>query len=95
MTNIVAKRNYGVSTEMSKSLNELLGDKSGRTVSRRTTQGFKKAFDIKNMDDENTEDIVHAAMISTGLLLASKNDNAKIFGVLLLAGLIACYQIGK
>jgi hypothetical protein len=95
MTRTVAKRNYGVLTEMSKSLNELLGDNSGRSVSRRTTQGFKKAFDIKNIDDEDAEDIVHTAMISTGLLLASKNDNSKVFGALLLAGLIACYHIGK
>jgi hypothetical protein len=95
MTKTVAIINYGVLTDMSKSLNGLLGDKSGRTVSRRTTQGFKKAFNLDKIDDEDAEDIVHAAMISTGLLLVSKNDNLKIFGALLLAGLFACYHNGK
>lgn len=91
----ITKSDYGVLTDMSKSLNELFGDSSGRTVSRRTTHGFKQAFNIKELSDDNAEHIVHGAMISSGLLLTSKNNNSKIFGLLLLAGLVACYQIGK
>ncbi len=90
-----SNNNYGILTDMSKSLNVLLGDSSGRTVSRRTTHGFMKAFDIRDMRDNNAEHIVHGAMISSGVLLTSKNKNLKIFGLLLLAGLIALYQIGK
>lgn len=89
------KRNYGFLTDASKAINEGLGDKSGRTVSMRTAHGFKNTFDLENMDDDTAEDIVHGGMIASAALLASKNEGAKIGGLLLLIGLVACYQNGK
>ncbi len=95
MENRVSRNEYGVLTDLSKSLNMLFGDGSGRTVSRRTVHGFKRAFNINDLSDENAEHIIHSAMISTGLLLTSKKSNFNLLGLLLLIGLVACYQNGK
>lgn len=88
------KRNYGALTEGSKLLNEILGDKSGRTVSRRTAQGFKNTFGLNEMSDDKAEDIVHVGMIASGGLLASKSRGAKAAGLLLALGLFVAYQNG-
>jgi hypothetical protein len=87
--------NYGVLTDASKGWNMILGDKSGRTVSRRTTHGFQRSFNLQSMDENDAEVIVHGAMLASGALLRSKNDGAKAAGLLLLFGLFACYQSGK
>jgi hypothetical protein len=89
------KENYGILTDMSKSLNELLGDYSGITVSRRTTIGFKRSFNINDLSNDEAEHIVHGAMIWTGFMLNSKNKNTNIFGILLLLALVVFYQSGK
>ena len=39
-----SNRNYGALSEVSKTINYSLGDRSGRSVSMRTAQGFKKSF---------------------------------------------------
>ncbi|MFZ5551873.1 MAG: hypothetical protein ACOZCO_02065 [Bacteroidota bacterium] len=91
-----SKRNYGILTDASKAINEALGDKTGRTVSMRTAHGFKNSFELNDsMDDETAEDIVHGGMVASALLLCSKNEGAKIGGLLLLLSLVACYQNGK
>lgn len=87
--------NYGILTDASKGWNLILGDESGRTVSRRTAHGFKSAFKLKEMEDDDAELIVHSAMVASGALLSTKNDGAKAAGLLLLLGLFACYQEGK
>jgi hypothetical protein len=87
--------NYGVLTDISKGLNYTLGDRTGRTVSMRTAQGFKTAFKLDNMSDDDAEDIVHLGMVATAGLLTSKNNGAKAGGLLVLLGLVACYQNGK
>lgn len=89
--------NYGALTEVSRGLNSLLGDNSGRTVSRRTTHGFKRSFNLSDQDisDTNAEHIVHGAMISTGTLIASKNEGSRVAGILLLASLFLFYQAGE
>lgn len=92
---IKTKRNYGILTDFSKELNSALGDKTGRTVSRRTAHGIKRGFNLHDMHDNDAEDIAHGAMITTAALLASKNDGAKVCGALLLLGLVACYQNGR
>ncbi len=94
-SSLPAKRNYGAITELSKDINRAFGDKSGRTVSTRTADGFKNTFNLQNMNDHDAEDIVHLSMTSTALLLSAKSDGAKACGVLLLAALFACYQNGK
>lgn len=86
-------RNYGVLTDVSEGLNEFFGDKSGRTVSLRTSHGFKKSFGL-NITDETAEDIMHTGMIFSAYNLFAKNGN-KTAGFLSLIGLIALYQNGK
>jgi hypothetical protein len=90
-----SKRNYGLLTDFSKEINRALGDNSGRTVSRRTAHGIQRSFRLENMSDDDAEDVAHGAMLATTGLLLSKNDGAKAAGLLLLFGLIACYQNGK
>jgi hypothetical protein len=93
-SNSTYNRDYGILTEGSKSLNKLFGDYSGKTVSIRTARGFKKAFRLKNMSDETAEDIVHGGMIITAGLLSSRNQGAKVAGLLLALGLFTAYQNG-
>lgn len=97
MKSEVQKVNYGIWTEVSKEINASLGDKSGRTVSRRTTHGFKNALNLSNNEitDENAEHLMHCAMISSAALLVNKNNGAKIAGLIILAGLVGLYQAGK
>lgn len=73
---------------------DLFGDCRGSTISRRTTKGFKKAFNLEDeiISDQNAEHIVHAAMIGTIACFNSKNENATIGGALMLAGLVFFYQ---
>lgn len=87
-------RDYGALSDLSKSANYLLGDKSGRSISMRTAHGFKRTF-APNISDNAAEDIVHVGMIASGRLLCSENDNAKLGGGLLLLLLIANYHAGK
>ena len=86
---------YGVLTDVSKSLNNILGDSSGRTVSRRTTQGFKSLLNFNDISDENAEHIVHGSMILTLALISSKDKNSKSWGVIILVLLIIFYWLGK
>ncbi len=89
--------NYGILSDVSKGLNcNLLGDCSGSTISRRTTKGFKKSFDLSDNDisDQNAEHIVHAAMIGTVACLTSKNESQNILGLFLFAGLTYFYSEG-
>lgn len=89
------KNDYGVLTDFSKELNLILGDKSGRSVSRRTAHGIKSSFKLRDMSDEKAEGIAHGAMVASAGMLASKSEGAKACGFLLLIGLLACYQDGK
>jgi len=87
-------RDYGVLSDLSKSTNYLLGDKSGRSVSMRTAHGLKNTL-APNISDNAAEDIVHIGMIASGGLVFCKNDNAKLLGCLLLLLLILSYQAGR
>lgn len=89
------KREFGALTNLSKDLNQMFGDQSGRTVSMRTTHGFKDAFNLQTMDDNEAEDLVHGLMVLTPVLLNQKNETANAIGVFLLAGLIGSYLNGK
>jgi hypothetical protein len=88
-------RNFGVSTEFSKNLNEFFGDETGRSVSMRTAHGFKLAFNFHEMNDETAEDIVHVAMVAVPPLLKSKSDELNVVGILLILGLVGCYINGR
>lgn len=89
------KTNYGAFTDFSRALNDMLGDKSGRSVSHRTAQGFKNLFNATDIDEENAEHIVHVGMVTAGALLHSKDEGAKTTGALLSFALFLCYQVGK
>ena len=90
-------RNFGVSTDFSKSVNRTFGDATGRSVSMRTAHGFKNTFKLSDyeMHDDTAEDIVHGGMVIATSLLSAKSDGAKVGGLLLLLGLFLCYQNGK
>jgi hypothetical protein len=89
------KITYGVLTELSKSWNFALGDKTDRSVSRRTAHGLMNTFKLPNMNAEQAEDIAHAGMVFTAALLLSKNKNSVITGIGILALLIILYWNGK
>lgn len=86
-------RDYGLLTDVSEEVNEFFGDTSGRTVSLRTSHGFKKTFGL-NISDKTAEDLMHAGMIYSARNLFSKNGNRSA-GFLSLIALIALYQNGK
>jgi hypothetical protein len=86
-------RNYGALTEISEGINEMFGDQSGRTVSLRTSHGFKRTFNL-DISDAMAEDIVHAGMIFSAYNLMSENGN-RTAGFLTLVGLVALYHNGK
>jgi len=87
--------NYGALTILSKQINHDLGDRSSRTVSRRTADGFRKSFKLNLMSGDDAEDIVHIMMILAPALLRQKSDFSKAIGILLFAGLVGCYAEGK
>jgi hypothetical protein len=87
--------NYGILTDASKGWNILLGDKTGRTVSRRVSHGFKDAFILDDMSDEIAEHIVHAGMIASASMLFSRNRDLQIIGGILTLGLILLYLKGE
>jgi hypothetical protein len=78
---------------MSEGLNKFFGDTSGRTVSLRTSHGFKKTFGL-NISDAMAEDIMHTGMVYSAYNLLSEKGN-KVSGFLSLIALIALYQKGK
>lgn len=90
-----SERDYGILSDASKTLNYALGDRTGRSISIRTAQGLKKAFNLSDMHEDTAEDIVHIGMVATAALVKSKNENAKFFGILLGLGLTACYLSKK
>ena len=87
--------NYGALTDLSKALNEMFGDSTGRTVSNRTAHGFKQVFNSPGMDEDTAEAIVHTGMAGAALLLRSPDEGHRATGLLLTLGLFICYQNGK
>lgn len=92
-SNLKNYKEYGVLTEVSEQLNELFGDTSGRTISRRTTHGFKETFDL-TIGDDVAEHIMHGGMAFSAYHLFSEFGN-RAAGFLSLITLIALYQNGK
>ena len=86
---------YGVLSDVSKEINcNFFGDCTGSTISRRTTKGFKKVFNLNDNDisDQSAEHIVHGVMIGTVACLTSKKENSTLGGLLLLASLAYLYH---
>jgi hypothetical protein len=89
------RTNYGGLTDISKSLNQMFGDSSHRSISRRSAHGFKNVFKAHYMSDNDAEQIVNGGMITATYLLNSKNEGLKNTGIFLSLGLFICYQAGK
>jgi hypothetical protein len=89
-----SERDYGFLSEASKSLNYAFGDKSGRSISMRTAQGFKNTFKLEEMHEDTAEDIVHAGMVASSFLIKSEDEGKKLIGFLLGLGLLYCYHNG-
>jgi hypothetical protein len=87
--------NYGVFTDISKDINLSLGDKTGRTVSRRTAHGLKNLTKSQRMDDDMAEFIVHMGMLLALVIFLSNSKSKSSSGLLLLLLLFVCYQSGK
>ena len=78
----------------SKNANHLLGDRSGRTISTRTANGFQQ-ISPANVGEDNAVHIVHGAMVFALLFLCSKNKILRGIGAFLALTIILCYQLGK
>lgn len=89
------RKNFGVWTELSKSVNRFFGDNSGRTVSRRTAQGMKEVFNRHDINDRSAEKITHVGMIATLGMILSRNKDVRNLGFIMLFVLIGVYLIGK
>lgn len=87
--------NYGALTDISKALNELFGDGSGRTISARTATGFQNLFNAHHLTHPEAEFVVHAGMVTAGSLLRSKEEGNQAAGIVLATALLLCYQAGK
>lgn len=83
---------YSYGTELSKTGNKLLGDDTGRTITRTTRDGVTQ---ITKGAFIPTGELTHAFMISSGLALCSKNKDVKAIGGGLLALLVFSYLIGR
>lgn len=87
--------NYGKWGVLSELINcNLLGDCSGSTISRRTTKGFKKAFNL-NMSDQMAEHIIHGLMVFVFYTLVLKQEKQIGLGLVLLFTLAIFYSIGE
>ena len=78
----------------SKDANYLLGDRSGRTISTRTANGFQE-ISPATVEENNAVHIAHGAMVVTFFSLFSKNNIIKLIGFILGLILLFCYLIGK
>ena len=91
---MLMRHHYGVLTDISKDINTLLGDESGRTVSRRTADGFQRTL-APNLSDQASEDVVHLGMLALPFLLKSEKPAAGIARVVVGALLFGSYHAGK
>jgi hypothetical protein len=80
---------------VSREINFMLGDRTGRTVTHRTTQGMKRMFDLPELSDDTGSHIVHVGMIAVPVLLTRKNPTARFIGFVILIFLFLWYQMGK
>lgn len=78
----------------SRAANKLLGDQSGRTISRRTGQGLKRGLRLQ-VNDQETEDLTHVVMIAMPLFWNSGNKFLRNTSIILGTGLFLAYHNGK
>ncbi len=95
MQSLPQRSNYGSLTELSRSLNESLGDRSGRTISYRTAQGVIRILNANGVSENTAEDLAHIGMFATALLLKSRYKKERRNGQWLLLSLFICYHAGR
>lgn len=78
----------------SKELNLLFGDKTGRSISRRTAHGFKNVTGLK-ITSRESEVIMHGAMLASAAGLSSKNPTVRTLGGIGATALFLLYHAGK
>jgi len=85
------KVDYNGLDEISRNLNWLFGDTTGRTVTQRTQDGI---FRITNGSWDPSGEVTHAIMGATLAGLASKNSTSVLLGLAGLLFLAAAWQEG-
>lgn len=83
---------YGGLEEVSRKLNRMLGDRTGRTVTQRTQDGLA-AMTNGRLDLDGCE--THALMLATAACLASRNKALTLLGLGGLAFLTAGWLHGE
>ena len=80
--------------DSSRAANKLLGDKSGRTISRRTGQGIKRGLQLQ-INDQEAEDLAHVVMVAIPFFWKSENKFLRNVSMALGGGLFLAYHRGK
>lgn len=81
-----------IGSEISRNANcNLLGDCSGKTISRRTGLGLKKGLNL-NVTTKVATDMAHVGMGALLLLLRSKSKNSQNLGLAIAGGLFLAYH---
>ncbi len=92
---VTSQKEVGKLSDISRVASKILGDQSGRTISRRTADGFTRVSGAQNLHPDTSVDVIHGAMVTTGLLLFSNNRNAVVAGSVGVFLLFACYHVGR
>lgn len=78
----------------SKELNLFFGDRTGRSISRRTAHGFKDVTGL-NITDRDSEFLMHTVMIGTFLGLNSSKSQTRTAANVGLGALFLLYHAGR
>lgn len=80
-----------IGSEISRNTNcHILGDCSGKTISRRTGLGLRRALDL-DVTPRRATDIAHLGMATSYFLLKSRDERNRNIGKLLVGGLVLAY----
>jgi len=88
----VFKDFHSAGTELSRDGNRILGDKTGRTITRTTMDG---ASVITKGEFKPSGELVHTFMITTAVLIFSKRRELLIFGLFISLLLVVFYISGR
>jgi len=79
-------------TELSRLGNHILGDRTGRTITKTTMEGVENITNGKFMP---SGEVTHAAMIAGGAAIFSKNKAARTFGLITWGIIGLAYLAGR
>jgi len=83
---------YGLVNEISRAGNELLGDRTGRTITQRTQDGM---YNLTNGLFDPSGETMHGVMLSAFGGLVSKNKGAVALGIVCAIIVLLCWLAGK